>query len=161
MVSKRPHHRSLCLPISPRQLLVLIPMISSPIWKGAMWALGTGTQSQSLITETNSVAKVTLVESGNGPALVGSRVISSSSSSLIPEVLEKHEGFEPMKLYPGYTGMFHSNLSLCMALMYNQPTSSMGNTTSSLVVLGPPILGLQDVKLCTCISFPSQTFADC
>ena len=50
-------------------------------------------------------------------------------------VLEKHEGFEPMELYPGYTGMRISGGLLLLnrlqggAANNRQPTSSMENIT--------------------------------
>ena len=52
--------------------------------------------------------------------------------------LEKHEGFEPMELYPAYTGQLV--LSVLIACTNTaQRTSSTESTTSPLAVRGPPI----------------------
>jgi formylglycine-generating enzyme required for sulfatase activity len=50
-------------------------------------------------------------------------------------VLEKHEGFEPMELYPGYTGASLQTYSGSDTNLM-QPTSSMANITSRSVAPG-------------------------
>lgn len=54
-------------------------------------------------------------------------------------VLEKHEGFKPMELYPGYSGL--CSLSYATTRIDpSQRTSSMASTTSRLEVRGQRIL---------------------
>jgi len=67
-------------------------------------------------------------------------------------VLEKHEGFEPMELYPGYTGTSlprQSNAHLTPV----QRTSSMANTTLRLAGRGRRTLVWPDGRLCECSGF--------
>jgi formylglycine-generating enzyme required for sulfatase activity len=64
--------------------------------------------------------------------------------------LDKHEGFEAMPLYPGYTGKGSLVYPFVKAVsdVSPQPTSSMVSITLCLVDLGQRTRALQDVRAC-------------
>lgn len=66
-------------------------------------------------------------------------------------VLDKHEGFEAMSLYPGYTGkgLDVSHAGICADA--SQPTSSMASIMSCSVDLGLHTHALQDARACMSI----------
>jgi formylglycine-generating enzyme required for sulfatase activity len=69
-------------------------------------------------------------------------------------VLEEHDGFEPMELYPGYTGRRGSDGLLLLntleddAANSRQPTSSTVSTTSRSEGRGRRIRALQGARPC-------------
>lgn len=64
-------------------------------------------------------------------------------------VLEKLEGFEPMDLYPAYTGtMLLISLTFRVLTTFKKPTSLMGSITSSREAPGPRIQGLPAERHC-------------
>jgi hypothetical protein len=74
-----------------------------------MWASNTGTQSQWLTRATSSA--VSLIWAVFGRQVLAIRTACETHTNFIQwtsSVLEKHDGFEPMALYPGYTGMYSS-----------------------------------------------------
>jgi hypothetical protein len=76
--------------------------------------------------------------------------------------LDKHEGFEAMPLYPGYTG---KGVAISTAKSDSdvspQPTFSMVSTTSCSVDLGQRTRALQDVRACKWIAvLMSDVFAN-
>ena len=69
-------------------------------------------------------------------------------------VLEKHDGFEPMDLYPAYTGKQLILVKFsALATDSAQPTSSTTSTTSSLEVLGLLIPALPGGRHCMLIHY--------
>ena len=61
--------------------------------------------------------------------------------------LTKHDGFEPMRLYPAYTGMGPID-NIYPETDFEKPTSSTENTTSFSEALGQHILESLDARAC-------------